>query len=319
MENRKVDGKYLNFTIIELVFVLTIIVVIAVVTLPYFSQVKLASSRSTCEYNLLAIGMALATYSDDFDLYPVTQNLIEYLHQANYLKSGLKLRCPLDKSTIGNTYSFGYMGGHPATMHLEDPLVVCGHHPQIGTLAVFPDTSVGILSEKHQDSSDIVPITITQGGKDVEPGFLLHESDALVIQSEDGNEASIYGEGGAYFISASYDPSANQGSGMFTVTIGFDDGLLASGSAWEESENYVKFQTTLRWTKVELTSNPADSDSTRLEYANDQPLITTNHLGLIDYYGYRVTHLVTGQHEETQLPAPITEYNTSAVSMTKSN
>ena len=308
-------GKFCPFTMLETTFVVAIILVLAVVSIPYVSRVKTSSSRTTCEYNLLGLGMALKAYSDDFDLYPSTDDLTLVLHQGKYLKSGLRMRCPEDRSERGNTYSVGYMGGHPLTIELDDPLVVCGHHPHIGTLAVFPDTTVGVLNAKNKSDSDLVPITITQGGTDIEPGFTLHNSDAVIIASEDGNDVSVYGEGKAYFISASYDPTAYSGEGLFTITIGYDTSIGSSGSVWGEGSTYVTFQTNTITTKVEVTGSPFGDDSTKLSYARTS--LFAGYLGLEHFQEYDLTHTMSGARIASDIPSTQAEFDLTFSSITE--
>ena len=294
------------FTLIEITFVIAIIAVIAVISIPYFNQAMLSSSRTTCEYNLLAVGMAIKAYANDLDRYPSTENLIAELHTGNYLKSGLDLRCPLDKTELGNTYSIGYMGGHPLTIQPDDPLVVCGHHTRIGTLAVFGDDSVGVLNEKKNNNNEIVPITIKQSGENVEPGFVLHNADALVIESEDGNEVSVYGNDDAYYISAAYDPTAYDGVGMFTITIGFDSGFGTDASVWAEGTSYVTFQTSTITTKVEITGSPYGNSPTKLNYARTSFL--SSYLGLEFFQAYELTHMPTGKLIASEVPSSLAEF-----------
>jgi prepilin-type N-terminal cleavage/methylation domain-containing protein/prepilin-type processing-associated H-X9-DG protein len=56
-----------GFTLVELLVVVSIIAILAAILFPVFSRVRQASQRSTCQSNLRQIGLALTSYSQDFD------------------------------------------------------------------------------------------------------------------------------------------------------------------------------------------------------------------------------------------------------------
>ncbi len=290
-----------RFTYVELIVVIAVIGLLTVMLFPVFTKSRSTSHRSTCEFNLLTVGMALKTYADDYKVYPVGDEVISILNAEGLIKASGDFRCPLDTSAEGNTYAVGYLGGHPRTIQLDDPLVVCGWHKRIGTLAVFPDTNVRILNQETSDDSQIIPITVTNGGQDVGPGFLLHQSNATVIKSADGNEALIYGDNGPYFISASYDPTAYSGTGMFTVVVGFDTSWNAPDQSvsGESNPTYVKIQTAFEYCKVNVTNNPAVNDETSLSWQPDTMLLT-NQVSIEYFKIYKITHLYTGQFDEKE-------------------
>ena len=305
MSNINLNYQGNKFTILEITFVLLVAGIVGLASYPYFSSTMESSYRVTCESNLLAIGMALEAYSTDFDLYPASEDVVSDLSKNNYLKSGIELRCPLDKSEIGKTYSLGYLGGHPSSIQNDDPLVVCGHHPRVGTLAVFADVTVGALGSLNSDDAEVVPLTIKHSGDDVGPGFIFHNSEAVVIESEDGNHVSVYGEGESYFISASYDPTAYNGDGLFTIAIGLPADIGNDAFAWADGSSYIEFQTNIANANVKLTGSPSETNSTKISYTT---IITTSLIWFEHYHSYELTHISTGHHFESSTAASSVQY-----------
>ena len=284
-----------GFTYVELIGVIVILAILMALLLPGILTMRGKSDRAACEFNLLTLGMALKAYADDYKIYPIYKPLVAHLQQSNYISGSHTFRCPKDSSVTGDTYSVGYLGGHPATIRPTDPLIVCGWHPRIGTLAVFPDTSVGILDHLKKDESQIVPITVTRGSEDVEPGFQLHSNDAVVVSSADGNQALIYGKNGPYFISASYDPSAYGGTGLFTVIVGFDTSSSQNQNVSANSSTaYVEIQTSFEYCNVVMLYDPLSPNPMKLSWQPGALLMPTQ--VTTEYFrSYRIAHNLTGQ------------------------
>ncbi len=304
-----------TFSFAEAVLSIGVISILSVMLMPALNEARTASHRSTCEFNLFAIGMALKAYADDHDIYPfAAEPVVSTLRHAGYLKSADDIRCPMDVNREGNTYSNGYLGGHPMTIRPADPLLVCGWHARIGSLAVFADARVTALSQVVDD--DVVPISITHANNSVQPGFLLNDSEAVIITSSDGNEATLYGNNGAYFIAASYDPFENSGYGQFQIVIGYDlDPQTNSQQECEvSSAQPVRLVTSLSYCNIEVVSNPA-KNSTELDWnPND------GFGGSIDieyFHSYRLSHTLNGQVAENQTQTGEVTYQISESALTE--
>jgi len=55
------------FTLVELLFVIAIIVILASILFPVFARARENSSRSSCQSNLKQIGLGFLQYTQDYD------------------------------------------------------------------------------------------------------------------------------------------------------------------------------------------------------------------------------------------------------------
>ena len=307
-----------SFTLIEAIFLIVIVVILASVLFPALNSVRQGGYRTTCETNLLRLGMVLSAYADDHGIYPPDGPLVDKLVETGYLKDSQNLFCPLDDSELRDTYSMGYLGGHPLSIDLDDPLIVCGWHPRIGTLAVYSDGFVMPLKEKQTGEEESYPIKITHDGDEVGPGFTLAKDTALAIESEDGNEVLLYGENGAYFISASYNPIANDGNGEFTIAVSYDfvgtakktkkgkEAKMENQKVKSDSIVPVEFQSTLKYCRVKLRSDPDASKDTEIKWTPEA--VDSTALELKNYLNYKLTHIYTGQLENRETSGSKSKY-----------
>ena len=234
--------------------------------------------------------MALNMYESDHGLYPLDDPLVQSLDIAGSLGESGKFKCPLDSSAQADTYSYGYLGGHPRSIQDNDPLVVCGWHGRTGILANFSDSSVDELAKREGHKS--LPVTATFGDQSAQPGFVLHNATPLVLTATNGYSASITGAGGVTYIGASYDPFGNNGNGSFDVVLDFPSNISGS-SAWGTPANYVNFRTKFQYTTVTVTGNQ-NSLSTQLQWFIGNP----NLIVVSNYKAYRITNRYSGHYLE---------------------
>ncbi|MCK5804023.1 MAG: prepilin-type N-terminal cleavage/methylation domain-containing protein [Lentisphaeria bacterium] len=282
------------FTLVELLVVIGILAILFALTIPQMNRFTRRSKYVACLSNLRQLGVALQFYRQDCSRYPPTglDSLQKFLADKRCM-DGEKgtLRCPREPEGQ-RAYTLGYLGGHPSFLRGNDALIVCGRHPTRGTLAVLVDGRALIyrISTDGQGGGATVPITLQFGDEEVEPGFTLHNGSALKITSATGEEMLLYGNNGAHYIAASYDPAANDGEGAFSIILGFDDDSTGGQSARSVSDSYVSVITALEYSKVQMTSNPADSGGVcKLKWIPTGG--ASNKIELDNYSSYRVTHL----------------------------
>lgn len=344
------------FTLVELLVVLIIVALLAAVLTSLFHKVHAAGQRTTCSYNLHTLGLSLAAYANDKQTYPYKSPLVAGLIEDGYLSSSAAadLVCPLDTSDAKDTYSIGYLGGYPNSSSDNDPLIVCGWHRNLGVLAVYPDqrvdlvrkvaapdisgadTSTGATAPSAPAASSggststaaatLVPVTFSYNGRTqtVQPGFVL-PTNGLVVNSMDGKQAVLYGDNrqSTYLISASYDPTANNGAGMFSVNVGFNSATGVTDPQLETkstSNTAVEVVMRLGYMAVQMISNPSRS-STKLEFQYTKlALLENDTLKLQDYALYKVTHILTGQVAQgTATGSTAVQLNATNVTLVKTN
>jgi len=101
------------FTLIELLFVIAIIVILAAILFPVFGRARENARRSSCQSNLKQIGLGITQYTQDYDETmpregtgaaqpaPVWMDVLQ-----PYLKSAQIFNCPSDPQTTGTTSGY---------------------------------------------------------------------------------------------------------------------------------------------------------------------------------------------------------------------
>jgi len=109
MENQK------GFTLIELVIVVTLILIIAAITIPSLTKSKINANEASAVGSLRAITQAEVSYQAGFGGFA---NSLANLGGAEPCKSSAETACLLDESLAGGVksgYNFAAVGGNPAT------------------------------------------------------------------------------------------------------------------------------------------------------------------------------------------------------------
>ncbi len=288
--------------------VATVIVVVAFM-LPSLSRARTSGYQTECTNHLRQLAVSLTSYADDYGMYPFEDPLISTLHTAGYLTSPGEFECPLDLSNAGDTYSMGYLGYHPRNGSATSPLVVCGWHGRFGTLATFVNGNVGKL--ESVSGRQLMPVTVFHGNSGVQPGFALHANDPLIVNSDTGNQAFVTGTNGASFLSAAYDPVGNDGNGLFVIAVTYDSQSASKQKVIGQSATPVLFQAKFEYVTLELTSDPTQNE-TRVIW---KPKDGFNKVILKKYLGFRITHRVTGESEESTTPGDKRVYKPDATAL----
>ena len=119
-----------GFTLIELLVVIAIIAILAAILFPVYARVKEKGRRTACVSNLKQIGLALITYTDDYDGVIPDSPAINFQNGANdptalwvrmqpYVKNTGIWVCPSDTDNYvawyGTSYQWRGRGATPGS------------------------------------------------------------------------------------------------------------------------------------------------------------------------------------------------------------
>jgi len=294
-----------GFTVLELVLVIAVIMVLMASLAPSLMTKKSSAYKAICTYNLHSVGLAMQSYGYDNGMYPIADPIVPTLTTDGYLSEGQDLECPLDISANGDTYSFGYVGAHPNSVHNNDPLVVCGWHQNFSALTVFADTSVDELGARNGNPT--MPVTAVYNGNIVNPGFTLQAFGPLQLVSAAGQQALMFGENGTSYVAATYDSSAD----AFKIVTGFEVGSTSPQVVRGISTNPLDIYTRFEYCAMRYSSVPL---STSLQW---QPGSPHNEVTMSLYQDYDVTHRVTGKRDASSTPQITSKYAVSVDTLEK--
>ena len=294
-----------GFTVLELVLVIAVIMVLMASLAPSLMAKKSSAYKAICTYNLHSVGLAMQSYGYDNGMYPIADPIVPALTADSYLSASQSLECPLDISINGDTYSFGYVGAHPNSAQVNDPLVVCGWHQNSSALTVFADTSVGDLGARSGNPT--LPVTAVYNGNMVNPGFELQAFGPLQLVSAAGQQALMFGEHGTSYIAASYDSYAD----TFKIITGFETASTSPQVVRGLSTNPLDIYTRFEYCAMRYSSAPL---STSLQW---QPGSPENEVTMSLYQDYDVTHRVTGKRDASSTPPMQSKYAVSVDTLEK--
>jgi len=158
------------FTLIELLMVISIIAILAAILLPVFAQAREAARKTQCSSNLRQLGIAIRTYSQDYDeQLPGTwdgaggsgsssgsggwMQFTNFLGPATfdpaqgslfpYVKSQGIFQCPSDAARKGNSYAINGL--------LSTPTGIAAFYAGLADASLTQPTSTFLLIEEQDN------------------------------------------------------------------------------------------------------------------------------------------------------------------------
>ena len=140
------------FTLIELLFVIAIIAILAAILFPVFARARENARRSSCQSNLKQIGLGMIQYAQDYDEQVLPPSI--YVGNNNplndawfnlvqpYIKSKQVFNCPSDTSTQLSANGLLQSGKqlHSSYVYNETFGQLSGSNPTV-SLAAFTDVA----------------------------------------------------------------------------------------------------------------------------------------------------------------------------------
>jgi prepilin-type N-terminal cleavage/methylation domain-containing protein len=164
----------LGFTLVELLVVISILAILAALTLAGVAQARRWSLESNCIFNLRQIGQAFTMY---VDVYGSRPNFSYQLMAGGYLKDSRLLVCPADPT--GNLAGIDVANGRRA-QDPPDPIPVSYYYAGRYLSEVFWDR----LMEQMGPAAGIVACQVhgTQVGDPTRGGITAYEGKVLRLQ-----------------------------------------------------------------------------------------------------------------------------------------
>jgi prepilin-type N-terminal cleavage/methylation domain-containing protein/prepilin-type processing-associated H-X9-DG protein len=114
-----------GFTLVEMLVVISIVVILAAILFPVFSQAREAARQTTCLSDLRQMSLAISMYVQDQDAYPMAAYVVGgeerrwHVVVQPYIKNTAVFVCPssgwrFDARNLGYGYNYQYLGNNRA-------------------------------------------------------------------------------------------------------------------------------------------------------------------------------------------------------------